>query len=124
MATGIYTIPEMLKKTKEWGGIDYMLRGLITCATTGKVVSCETKHRTNADGSKYETIYLGPWSPKNPTKKIYIKEEKVIKQIEDIFKSMHIKPETLKKVIEYVKSSSDRERDYYKTRITELNKEA
>ncbi len=111
------------KKPFKWGGIDYMLRGLITCATTGKVVSCETKRRKRTDGSVYEVTYLGPWNPDAPEKKIFVKEEEVIKQIEDIFRSMHIEPETLKKVIEYVKSSADGERYYYKTRITELNKE-
>lgn len=111
------------RKPFKWGGIDFMLRGLITCGTTGKVVSCETKRRKNADGIIHETVYLGPWNPKNPTKKVYIKEDEIIKQIEEIFKSLYIEPETLAKVIEYVKSSADNERIYYKTRITELNKE-
>ena len=36
---------------------------------------------------------------------------------------MYIEPKTFAKVIEYVKSSADDERIYYKTRITQLNKE-
>lgn len=111
------------RKPFKWGGIDFMFRGLITCATTGKVVSCETKRKKRADGTIHETVYLGPWNPKDPMKKVYIKEDEIIKQIEEIFKSLYIEPETLAKVIEYVKNSADNERIYYKTRITELNKE-
>lgn len=111
------------RKPFKWGGIDYMFRGLLKCAVTGRVVSTETKKRKRADGSIEEFNYLAAWNPDNPKKKIYVREDEIIKQIEEIFKSLYIEPETLAKVIEYVKSSADNERIYYKTRITELNKE-
>ena len=50
-------------------------------------------------------------------------EEILLKEVEQIFKSMYLEPEMLEKVIGYVKSSVVNERDYYKTRILELNKE-
>lgn len=111
------------RKPFKWGGKEFMLRGLLKCATTGRTITAETKKRTRPDGSEYEFNYLAAWNPENPKKKIYVREDEIIKEIEDIFKSLYISPETLEKVIEYVKSSSDNERIYYKERITELNKE-
>jgi len=52
-----------------------------------------------------------------------VNEEILLKEVEQIFKSMYLEPEMLEKVIGYVKSSAVNERDYYKTRILELNKE-
>lgn len=36
---------------------------------------------------------------------------------------MYVEPETLQKITQYVKDTAVNEREYYKTRITELNKE-
>ena len=111
------------KKPFKWGEKDYIFRGIITCAVTGRLVSSETKKRKRADGSDYEITYLGAWSPENPHKKVFVNEEILLKEVEQIFKSMYLEPEMLEKVIGYVKSSAVNERDYYKTRILELNKE-
>lgn len=111
------------KKPFKWGEKDYIFRGVVTCANTGKVVSAETKRRKRADGSEYEVIYLGTWDPENFDRKVYVNEEILLKEVEEVFKSMQLEPETLAKVIEYIKSSAEGERDYYKTRVLELNKE-
>lgn len=87
-----------------------MFRGLIKCAVTGRVVTTETKRRKRADGSEHEFNYLAAWNLDNPKKQIYVREDEIIRQVENIFKSMYIEPETLAKVIEYVKSSSDNKR--------------
>ncbi|MCC8368590.1 MAG: recombinase family protein [Rickettsia endosymbiont of Oxypoda opaca] len=111
------------KKPFKWGDKDYIFRGLITCATTGRVVSAETKKKKRADGSEYEVTYLGARNPNNPNKKVYVKEETLLEEVEKVFKAMYVEPETLQKVTQYVKDSVVNEREYYKTRITELNKE-
>ncbi len=111
------------KKPFKWGEKDYIFRGIITCATTGRVVSAETKKRKTADGSEHEITYLGPWNPNNPNNKVFVKEEIILKEVEQIFASMHVEPELLSKIVEYIKGSAASERDYYKTRILELNKE-
>ncbi len=41
------------KKPFKYAGKDYIFRGLITCATTGRVVSSDTKQRKRADGTPY-----------------------------------------------------------------------
>lgn len=111
------------KKPFKWREKDYIFKGVITCATTGRLVSAETKKRKRADGSDYEITYLGAWNPDNSSKKVFVNEEILLKEVEQIFKSMYVEPELLGKIVEYVKSSAVNERDYYKTRISELNKE-
>ena len=107
----------------KWGEKNYIFKGIITCATTGRLISTETKKRKRSDGSDYEINYLGAWSPDNPKKRAYITEEVLLKEIEQIFQSLYIEPELLAKIVEYVKSTAVNERYYYKTRILELNKE-
>ncbi len=59
-----------------------MVRGMLTCAVTGRVVTTETKKRTRAS-SEGKITYLTAWNPDNPKKKIYIREEEIIEQIEE-----------------------------------------
>ncbi|MFP3018656.1 MAG: hypothetical protein ACEY3E_07290 [Candidatus Tisiphia sp.] len=74
------------KKPFKYGGKDFLFRGLITCAVIGKVVTAETHSKTYSDGKVDECIYLATWDPQNLDKKIYIREDEVLKQIEEVFK--------------------------------------
>lgn len=109
---------------KEWNKFkesnkDYIFRGLIKCANTGKVVTSDTKQKTYANGN-----YLRIWDVDNPKKAIYILERRVLDEIEKILASMQLEPEFLEKVIEYIKNSTDIEQEYYKTRKKELELES
>jgi site-specific DNA recombinase len=99
------------KKPFKWGGKEYIFRGLITCANTGRVVSTETKKRTDSEGNTYEVNYLGVWNPDNLKQKVYVKEDDLLKEVEQVFKAMQIEPELLTKVVQYIKSSAVGERD-------------
>lgn len=63
------------RKSFKWGEKDYIFRGIVTCGSTGRVVSAETKQRKRADGLDYEVTYLGAWNPENQNKKVYVKKE-------------------------------------------------
>ncbi|AAY61210.1 resolvase, N terminal domain protein [Rickettsia felis str. Pedreira] len=190
-AKGIYTLPEILEKTKEWGltnlrgnkgylcttyllqiiqnpfyyGVmyykkgdkyyphlyepiiskelfdkcaivlkegnkfkesnkDYIFRGLIKCANTGKVATSDTKQKTYANGNVGVWNYLRIWDVDNPKKSIYIPEKKVLDDIESVLISMQLEPKFLEKVINYIKNSIDIEQEYYKKRKQELEVES
>jgi site-specific DNA recombinase len=57
------------KKPFKYGGKDFLFRGLITCAVTGRVVTAEIHSKTYSDGKVDQWTYLGTWDPKNPKKK-------------------------------------------------------
>ncbi|WP_341747686.1 hypothetical protein [Candidatus Tisiphia endosymbiont of Dascillus cervinus] len=38
-----------------------------------------------------EWTYLGTWDTKNPNKKIYVREDEVLKQVEEVFKRIGIR---------------------------------
>ena len=95
------------KKPFKYGGKDFLFRGLITCAITGKVVTAETKKKKYANGKINEWTYLATWDPKNSNKKIYVREDKILKEVEDIFATIGIKdPEILKDTLAHLKNTN------------------
>ena len=56
-------------------------------------------------------------------KAIFIKEEKVLDEIEEVFAAMKLEPEMLAEVISYIKMSSEAEQDFHKRKIAELHSE-
>ncbi|WP_341748703.1 SHOCT domain-containing protein [Candidatus Tisiphia endosymbiont of Sialis lutaria] len=57
------------KKPFKYGGKDFLFRGLITCATTGKIVTSEIHSKTYSNGKVDQWVYLAAWDPKNPNEK-------------------------------------------------------
>ena len=111
------------KKKFQWGAKEYVFRGLIKCAATGKVVTADTKSKVNSKGEKKEWTYLITMNPDNPEKKVYVKEDKIIAEVQKVFDSMYLDPELLEKVLEVIKLSANSEQDYYKAKIAELKSE-
>ena len=113
----------MDKKPFKCGEKDYIFKGLITCGATGRIATAETKKKTYTNGQIEEWTYLRTWDPDNHNKRVYVKEEKIIQEVEKVFASMYLEPELLKQVISYIKSSAVGEQDYYKERMSELQTE-
>ncbi|WP_425361100.1 recombinase family protein [Candidatus Tisiphia endosymbiont of Stenodema calcarata] len=112
------------KKPFKYGGKDFLFRGLITCAVTGKVVTAETHSKTYSDGKVDEWTYLGTWDPKNPNKKIYVREDEVLKQVEEVFKRIGIRdPEMLKETLAYLKNTNELKKDEHGQATAALKKE-
>ncbi|MFP3018554.1 MAG: hypothetical protein ACEY3E_06750, partial [Candidatus Tisiphia sp.] len=55
------------------------------------MVTSEIHSKTYPNGKVDEWIYLATWDPQNLDKKIYIREDEVLKQIEEVFKRIGIK---------------------------------
>ncbi|NRB11528.1 MAG: recombinase family protein [Rickettsiaceae bacterium] len=112
------------KKPFKYGAKEFVFRGLITCATTGKIASSDTKVKKYKNGEIGRWTYLIVWNPNNPNKKVFMKEDKIIEEVQKIFDEMKLEPEVLKKLTEMIRSSEDDQREYLNLRTKELNVES
>lgn len=94
----------------------YILRGLIKCATTGRVVTCDIK--------KGKFIYLIARNPYDPSKKMFVPEKTVLDEIRKVFKSIKIERDILEALTEHLKQSHESEKNYQENAIIELQKES
>ena len=78
-----------------------MSYGLLTCATTSTVVTTDTKVKTYGNGRRAEYTYLMYWNPENPAKKLWIREEQAMAQVEQVFKSMSPDDDLFEDVVAY-----------------------
>ena len=109
------------KKPFKWGEKEYIFRGLIKCATSGRVVTSDRKKKTYLNGQTAEWTYLRVWNPDNPKKAMYVQEEKILTEVEKVFDLLRIEPELLSQVISYIKISAEAEQGFHKCRISELH---
>ncbi|WP_342270423.1 recombinase family protein [Rickettsia endosymbiont of Orchestes rusci] len=92
------------KKPFQYRSKEFLFRGILKCAITGKVVTSYTAVKKYKSGKVSEWNYLRTWKPEEPTKAMEVREDEVIEQVEDILKSLKIKdPEILKQTMDYLK---------------------
>jgi DNA invertase Pin-like site-specific DNA recombinase len=72
------------KKPFKWRGKEYVFRGLITCALTGRVITADTKKKTYANGKIAEWTYLRSTDPANHSKTVWVREDHILKQVEEL----------------------------------------
>jgi site-specific DNA recombinase len=106
------------RKPFKHGEKEYIFRGLIKCAATGRVVTTETKKKTYVNGKTTEWTYLRVWQHGN--KRIYVQEKQVLGEVEKVLAMLYLNPKLLVEVISYIKSSAKIEQDFHKRRIGEL----
>jgi site-specific DNA recombinase len=111
------------KKPFKWGGKDFVFRGLITCATTGKMITSATQKKTYTTGETGEWTYLIGYDSKDPSKKIWVREEKVLEQVVDVLGRLQMTQDLHEKIKGYVRQTDRTERDFLRRNITELQKE-
>lgn len=112
------------KKPFAYGEKDYVFRGLLTCATTGKVVTADTKTKTYGNGRTAEYTYLMCWNPENPAKKLWIREAQVMAQVEQVFKDMAPDADLFEDVVAYARQACETEKVFHKKQMQELQREA
>ncbi len=97
---------------------DFIFKGLIKCAVTGKAVSSDRKEdKTN------KNTYLITWDPENTSKKIYVPENLVLDEVTSIFESISVPHDVLLKVTERLQQSHQAEKEYHANKIAQLKKE-
>ena len=111
------------KKPFKYGGKDYLFRGILRCAVSGRSATADTKKKKYANGEYGEWTYLIVRNPDNPEKKKMVREEEAVKQVEDVFRSLKLSPELLAEVVKEIKSSAHVQQDYHERRLQELHKE-
>ncbi len=112
------------KKPFKYRGKEYLFRGILTCGVTGKVVTADTKKKTYANGTTSEWTYLCTGNPANPDKKMWVREDKVIEQLEAIFLRIGFKNQKLVNLaIEAIKESNKAKQQWHDRELAGLKKE-
>lgn len=110
------------KKPFEYARKQFVFRGLLTCATSGRMVTADTKKKTYKNGTEGEWTYLRCWNPENPEKNKWVREEVILAQLEDVFKSLHIPKVILEGVISYIKDTNNTEKAFVRRQMYETRK--
>lgn len=102
---------------------EFVFRGLLTCATSGRIVSSETQKKTYVSGKTAQWIYLRCSDPTNPNKRMWVREDRILEQVTTILKSLYIQPSGLMEIRSAIKQLSDIEKDFVQRQASELKKE-
>lgn len=109
-------------KSFKYAGKEFIFRGLIKCAITNRIITADVKTRISADGiTPLKWTYLIAANPDNPEKKIYVKEEVILEEVENTLKSLIMPKPLVQDIIEYLRKTVHMEQDISKKRINELN---
>lgn len=102
---------QTIKKTR----YPYLFRGFFKCAITKRQITCDLK--------KGRYHYLISTYPDDTSKRIYVRQEKVITHIEKKLRAIRLSDEQFLTLKEYVKQSLHVEKSEDQTAVTALNKE-
>ena len=92
---------------------DYLFRGMIRCANTGKICSTDTK--------KGYINYIICYDQNG--KRQYIREEVVLEQVENIFKAIQIPEDIINKIAKDLKKQKENEMAIREQSLAQLNKD-
>ncbi|WP_341750110.1 hypothetical protein [Candidatus Tisiphia endosymbiont of Sialis lutaria] len=88
------------KKPFQYRGKEFLFRGILKCAVSGNLITSDTKSKKYENGKISEWTYLRAWSPEDPKKAIWVREDEILRQIEEVLKTLQIKnPEILKQIM-------------------------
>lgn len=111
------------KKPFLYASKEFVFRGLLTCATTGRVCTSETKTKTYPNGSTGSWTYVRCWKPDAPKKLMWVREEKLLGQIEEVFQSMRLDPALMDDVTEYARRACEAEQEFHRGQVKALHRE-
>jgi site-specific DNA recombinase len=83
----------------------FVFRGLIKCATSRRVVTCDIK--------KGRHTYLICRDPANPAKKLFVPEDEVIKQVSAVFSSIKVPDKLLDALLKHMRTSHEVEKQFH-----------
>jgi site-specific DNA recombinase len=111
------------KKPFLWAGKEFVFRGLLLCATTGRVVTADTKKKKYVSGKTAEWTYLRCGNPDNPDKLLWIREEEILKQVEQVLKQLQLPQAVLDRLFAYIREIDQTERTFLRRQLSELQRE-
>lgn len=111
------------KKPYVFARKEFVFRGLLTCATTGCVVTADTKSKVYKDGRRAEWTYLRCWNPDTPEKIMWVREDKILAEVEDIFHKISVDPETKEMLYKHLQDTDQSERAFIRQQVAEWQRE-
>ena len=105
------TPQQAVRETKE----DFILRGLVTCAVSGRKATCDLK--------KGRYVYLIVRDPSTPDRKVWVKENVILEQVREVLRAIHIPEGLLAEMMDYLRQSHEAEKDFHHDRIRGLQQE-
>ncbi len=93
----------------------FLLRGMVTCAVSGKKATCDIK--------KGKYIYLMVSDPADPSKKLWVKEEGVMQQIAKVMQSIAIPEKYLPDILAYIRQNHEAEKAFHHDRTKAMRLE-
>ncbi len=105
-------------------GKDFVFRGILRCAVTGRVITAETHSKKYANGGTGQWTYLAAFDPENPARKIWVREDEILREVEAILDTLSITDEaTLNNVMQYIRKSHEEKKLYHRHQTANLKKE-
>jgi site-specific DNA recombinase len=101
---------------------EHVLRGLMTCAISGRVITPDVKSRKYANGDTGKWTYLRCSLPDDPKKIMWVREEKVLRQIEAVLNSFRISDNLHQKICAHVKKIEHSERSELRRQLGDLQR--
>ena len=112
------------KKPFKYADKEFVFRGLITCATAGHVVTADTKTKTYKSGKQATWTYLRCWNPDAPEKKMWVREDEVLAQVEAVLERLGIRDkEFLDDTLLYLKETTKLKKEHHTIEVAQLKKE-
>jgi site-specific DNA recombinase len=93
----------------------FVFRGLVKCAISGRTVTCDLK--------KGRHVYLICRDPTNPSKKLFVPEDEVLRQVLDVFRSIRVPDELLNALLGHMRASHEAERQFHNDAIVALRRD-
>jgi len=102
---------------------EHLLRGLITCSVSGRLVTPDVKKRKYANGGTGQWTYLRCSHPSNPKKVLNVREEGVLHQIERVLQSFTIPDTLFHAIVTHVRKIEKIERTNLRQQLGGLQRE-
>lgn len=111
------------KKPFQYAGKEFVFRGLLQCAVSGKTVTADTKTKTYKSGKQAEWTYLRCWNPGNPSKIMWVREEVILEQVGAVLQRLVIPSHIMDDLREYLRNTDQSERAFLRRQIAEWQRE-
>jgi len=107
-----------------YAGKDYVFRGLLTCAVTGRMCTAETSKKKYASGEFGEWTYVIAYREDAPEKKVWVREDDVEAQVIAALEKLAIKDKGYyEDVIGWIESTHNAKKDHHRKQTAMLKHE-
>lgn len=106
-----------------YGKKEFLFRGILTCATTGKLCTAQQHKKTYKNGESATFTYVTSYDPANPKKLIYTRESDVIAQVETALEALTIPEDMMKDALSYLRGANNQKNAHHQESTVALKRE-